>query len=83
MANQWSQNVFVERLGGFQFDPHQMLVVDAMHEFELGVWKQTFTHILRVLRAAEPGDAAIGKLNARCPFFLNLSCGVGPDVRKI
>jgi hypothetical protein len=26
-----------------------MLVVDLMHEFELGVWKATFIHLLRIL----------------------------------
>ena len=29
-----------------------MLVVDFMHEFELGVWRTLFTHMMRVLRAA-------------------------------
>jgi hypothetical protein len=42
-----------------------MLVVDIMHEFELGVWKSTFTHIVRVLYAAVPGGAAVDELNAR------------------
>lgn len=26
-----------------------MLVVDLMHEFELGVWKQLFAHLIRIL----------------------------------
>jgi hypothetical protein len=26
-----------------------MLVVDLMHEFELGVWKAIFIHLLRIL----------------------------------
>ena len=26
-----------------------MLVVDLMHEIELGVWKATFIHLLRIL----------------------------------
>lgn len=26
-----------------------MLVVDLMHEFELGVWKALFIHLLRIL----------------------------------
>jgi hypothetical protein len=42
-----------------------MLVVDLMHEFELGVWKHTFIHILRVLYAAVPGRKAVDELNAR------------------
>ena len=28
---------------------YPMLVVDLMHEFELGVWKAVFIHLLRIL----------------------------------
>ena len=28
-----------------------MLVVDLLHEFELGVWKAIFIHLLRILEA--------------------------------
>jgi hypothetical protein len=28
-----------------------MFVVDLMHEFELGVWKMIFVHLLRILLA--------------------------------
>jgi hypothetical protein len=28
-----------------------MFVVDLMHEFELGVWKSLFIHLLRILQA--------------------------------
>jgi hypothetical protein len=31
-----------------------MLVVDLMHEFELGVWKALFLHLLRILEAEDP-----------------------------
>jgi hypothetical protein len=31
-----------------------MLVVDLMHEFELGVWKNLFTHLIRMLYASSP-----------------------------
>lgn len=34
---------------GFNF--FLMLVVDLMHEFELGVWKSLFIHLLRMLDA--------------------------------
>ena len=47
-----------------------MLVVDIMHEFELGVWKSTFTHILQVLRLAAPGGKTIHELNSQyVPYF--------------
>ena len=47
------------------FDPYRMLVVDLMHEFELGIWKSTFSHIIRVLYAAVPGGKAVSDLNSR------------------
>ena len=40
-----------------------MFVPDLLHEFELGVWKAVFTHLLRILYAI-PGDA-IQILNTR------------------
>ena len=42
-----------------------MFVIDLMHEFELGVWRTTFKHIVRVLYAAIPGGEAVAQLNAR------------------
>jgi hypothetical protein len=33
-----------------------MLVVDLLHEFELGVWKTLFTHLIRLLYAAGKGS---------------------------
>jgi len=45
-----------------------MLVVDMMHEFELGVWKTLFTHLLRVLYAASGSSGAlVDGLNERYP----------------
>ncbi|KIM65445.1 hypothetical protein SCLCIDRAFT_22648 [Scleroderma citrinum Foug A] len=46
-------NAFSERLGATGFDLFRMLVVDLLHEFELGVWKAIFTHLLRLLDAAK------------------------------
>ncbi len=31
---------------------NKFLVVDQLHEFELGVWKSIFKHIVRILEAA-------------------------------
>lgn len=31
-----------------------MLLVDLMHEFELGVWRALFIHLLRLLQAVDP-----------------------------
>lgn len=40
-----------------------MLVVDLLHEFELGVWKALFIHLLRILNAADP--ALVDELDYR------------------
>jgi len=42
-----------------------MLVVDLMHEFELGVWRATLIHIIRVLRAAVPSGKAVAEIDKR------------------
>ncbi len=60
-----SKNAFVERLGS-AFNPSDMLVVDLLHEFELGVWKAFFTHLIRVLYAAGDGtDRLVIELDKR------------------
>ena len=40
-----------------------MFVPDFMHEFELGVWKAVFTHLMRILHAY--GNDTIAILNSR------------------
>jgi hypothetical protein len=57
------QSAFSQRLSDHGFDLYPMLVVDLLHEFELGVWKAIFTHLLRILYAA--GDDRIQLLNKR------------------
>ncbi|KAG0694659.1 hypothetical protein DFH29DRAFT_1006136 [Suillus ampliporus] len=42
-----------------------MLVVDLMHEFELGVWKALFTHLIHILSAAHTGDVLVHELDCR------------------
>jgi hypothetical protein len=39
------------KLGPLGFDHFQMLLVDLLHEFVLGVWKALFIHLLRMLNA--------------------------------
>ncbi|KAJ3710934.1 hypothetical protein C8R42DRAFT_648374, partial [Lentinula raphanica] len=48
-----TMNAFVDRLGS-DFNPSHMLAPDFMHEFELGVFKSLFAHLIRVLHAKEP-----------------------------
>ena len=43
-----------------------MMVVDLMHEFELGVWKALFTHLICILHAASERPGALAdELNVR------------------
>ena len=32
-----------------------MLIMDLMHEFELGIWKVVFIHLLRMLESLDEG----------------------------
>ena len=57
------QNAFVDRLGSV-FQPAKMLVVDFMHEIELGVWKNLFTHLIRILYCNKEEDL-VNELNER------------------
>ncbi|XP_006454215.1 hypothetical protein AGABI2DRAFT_62391 [Agaricus bisporus var. bisporus H97] len=56
-----TRNAFSTRLSQHGFDFHKMFVPDLLHEFELGTWKATFTHLVRILRAN--GDGPIQELN--------------------
>ena len=42
-----------------------MLVVDLLHEFELGVWKALFKHLIRILHAAASHGGLVVELNRR------------------
>jgi len=48
------KNAFSERLHTLGFNFFDILVVDLLHEFELGVWKALFIHLLRILSAINP-----------------------------
>lgn len=43
-----------------------MLAVDFMHEFELGIWKAIFTHLLRLLYTQQDGVNKVAELDRRC-----------------
>lgn len=60
------QSAFSSRLAAFGFDIYRALVPDIMHEFELGVWKATLTHLIRILTSI--GPSVVIKLNARYVF---------------
>jgi len=65
------QNTFSECLAKYGLDFHSMFVVDLLHEFELGVWKATFTHLLRILYAQ--GGDGIQILNKRLVFIFSIN----------
>jgi hypothetical protein len=58
------QNAFVARLGP-DFDIHTLLVIDLLREFELGVWKSLFTHLIRIIYAAGPNGSLVTKVDER------------------
>jgi hypothetical protein len=47
-----------------------MLVVDLLHEFELGVWRAVFIHLLRIVESVN--DNLIVELNRR--YRLSSTC---------
>lgn len=60
----FNQNAFSEKLSSYGFNLFPMLVVDLMHEFELGVWKALFIHLIRILNAENP--IQVHTLDHRC-----------------
>jgi hypothetical protein len=62
-----SQNAFSNRLQPLGFNFFEMLVVDLLHEFELGVWKALFIHLLQILEAVNP--ALLHQLDQRYAYF--------------
>ena len=58
-----SKNAFIERLAPLGLDLFPIIVVDFMHEFELGVLKNVLKHLIRVLHSLDPSK--IATLNER------------------
>ena len=50
------KNAFMTCLPGL--DIYSLLVVDLLHEVELGVWKALFIHIIRILQFHSSGAVA-------------------------
>ena len=46
-----------------------MLIVDFMHEVELGVWKALFMHLVRILYAVAPSGRLVAILDERYELF--------------
>ncbi|KAG2757163.1 hypothetical protein P692DRAFT_201859216 [Suillus brevipes Sb2] len=58
-------NQFVNKLGPLGLDSFRMLVVDFMHECELGTWKALFMHLIRLLYALPQGSQLVALLDCR------------------
>ena len=53
----------METLSWLGLNPYAMLVVDLLHEFELGVWKAVFKHLICLLYAAAPAGCLMAELD--------------------
>jgi hypothetical protein len=71
------QNAFSARLAKFGFNIFSALVVDLMHEIDLGVWKSLFIQLLRLLEAT--GKGLLNTLDIRQVHFLKVAWPVHPD----
>ncbi|KAH7920743.1 hypothetical protein BV22DRAFT_1020666 [Leucogyrophana mollusca] len=69
-------NAFAQKLGPLGLDPFRMLVVDFMHECELGTWKALFTHLIRLLYALPQGEQHVAELNRRFRLIPTYGRGV-------
>ncbi|KAI0070813.1 hypothetical protein K474DRAFT_1776565 [Panus rudis PR-1116 ss-1] len=58
-----TRSAFSVRLHRFGFNFYSLLAPDLMHDFELGTWRDTLKHILRILHAA--GNDCIQEFNER------------------
>jgi hypothetical protein len=68
ISDHFNQNAFSLRFLTYIFNFFSMFVVDLLHEFELGVWKAIFIHLMRILFAA--GGTAVQELNYRYVIML-------------
>ena len=57
------QNAFHTTFADFNLDVFSLFVVDLMHEFELGVFKDFLIHLLRLLHSC--GAETIAELDRR------------------
>ena len=58
-----SKGAFSERFAQHGVNHWKLFAPDIMHEFDLGVWKAIFTHLLRLLEAL--GEEKLNELDRR------------------
>ncbi|KAF7971982.1 hypothetical protein HWV62_19325 [Athelia sp. TMB] len=77
-----TENAFSERLSEDGFNFFILLVVDLMHEFELGMWKNLLTHLIRILHAE--GEQKVQEFNERYPADVldNITTAFGQHMRR-
>ncbi|KAH6904929.1 hypothetical protein BKA70DRAFT_1431513 [Coprinopsis sp. MPI-PUGE-AT-0042] len=65
------ENAFLAKLDRFGFNIYDALVVDLLHEVEIGVWKRLYEHLLRLLDAFGKRDllAELDKRYRDIPSF--------------
>jgi hypothetical protein len=63
------QNAFLDSLGPFGFNIFIALVVDLLHEVELGVWRMLLIHLLRILTTLNKD--LIHEVDRRCAKHLS------------
>jgi hypothetical protein len=47
-----------------------MLIINLMHECELGTWKALFTHLIRLLYTLPRGSELVTALDSRYKTFI-------------
>lgn len=86
------QNAFSKpKLFAAGVDIFSALVVDLMHEFEQGVWKDLFLHLLRILEASGPGESLnhaldqryVAKLLLLLPTLVLTVSRLSPDIGSL
>lgn len=80
------QNAF-SKLGEFGFDVFPSLVVDLLHEFELGVWKSLFIHLIRILEAEDRlstgRSSKVDELDRRLVILSCRFCCLASDIHLL
>jgi hypothetical protein len=61
----YHQNTFSDKLCVVNQNYHSIFVVDLLHEFEIGIWKSVFTHLIRMLYASPKGKEHVAELDSR------------------
>ncbi|KAG8728066.1 hypothetical protein FRC10_005364, partial [Ceratobasidium sp. 414] len=78
-----NKNAFSRRLRYLGFNIFESLTVDFLHEFELGVWKAVFQHILRILDSTDSRSvAAFNESGTIRPFSEDVSDMTRPAARN-